>query len=115
MGPRSAAGPQWWDRDVDDQGTPLRADVRLAAKQLWPAACRHARHMLVDESEATELLEASLVQLSHDLDRRQIKQSVEAASSLLSRDFSMQLYQRAIKLGRIQDNASNEGSSQPSD
>ena len=77
MGPIGTPSPQWWDRDVDDQGVPLRADVRLAASQFWSAACGRARHMLGDEAEAAELLEASLVQISHDLDRRQIAQTVE--------------------------------------
>jgi hypothetical protein len=103
MGPLGTPGPQWWDRDVDDQGTPLRADVRLAANEFWPAACCHARYVLGDDGEAAELLEASVVQISHDLDRRKATPFAEDSSSLLSRHFSHQLCRRAVTLGRIQE------------
>jgi hypothetical protein len=41
-------GPQWWDRDVDDQGNPIRADVRQAAHEIWPECCARMRATLDD-------------------------------------------------------------------
>ena len=47
----------WWDRDVDSEGKPIRADVRSAARDLWDYACEQARMFLGDASEAPELME----------------------------------------------------------
>src|SRR6185312_10949911 len=47
----------WWDRDVDSEGKPIRADVRSAARDLWDYACEQARTFLGDASEAPELME----------------------------------------------------------
>ena len=108
MGSRGNAGPQWWDRDVDDQGTLLRADVRQAATEFWSDARRRALYMVGDDGEAAELLEVSVVQISHDLDRRQATPFSEDISALLSRHFSQQLCRRAVQVGRIQEQEPGE-------
>lgn len=95
------AGPMWWDRDVDDQGRPIRADVRQAAHQLWPEAVRRVRRTVSDPAEASELMEASVVQISQHLDRTNTPAFAPNIPSLLSLHFSQELKRRAKKLGRI--------------
>ena len=61
--------PVWWDKEVDAAGRPIRLDVRGAAHQIWDAARRQAQHLLGDASEAPELMENAVAQVSRYLDR----------------------------------------------
>lgn len=94
-------GPQWWDREVDDLGAPIRTEVRSAAHDLWPSFCTRVRSVLGDMADAAELMEAAVVHISHHLDRNSVPPSFPEARSLLMLHFHQELRRRAGKLGRI--------------
>jgi len=94
MGSLSTPSPQWWDRDSDPKGTPLRADVRLAAYKFWPDARRRATQILGDEHAARELLETSVYHVSHELTIRAREPSVEEVVAALELQFTSQLLEK---------------------
>jgi hypothetical protein len=94
MGSLSTPSPQWWDRDSDPKGTPLRADVRLAAYKFWPDACRRATQILGNEHAARELLETSVYHVSHELTIRAKEPSVEEVVAALEHQFTSQLLEK---------------------
>src|SRR5579862_1573494 len=94
-------GPMWWDRDVDDQGRPIRADVREAAHQLWPEAVKRVKRTLHDCADAAGLMEISVVQISRHLDRTNTPAFAPNIPSLLSLHFSQELKRLAKRLGKI--------------
>lgn len=95
-------GPQWWDRDVDDQGNPIRADVRQAAHELWPECCARMRATLDDIADAPELMESSVAHVSRHLNRAGAPLFSPNAKSLVGLHFCQELRRRAGKLRRIQ-------------
>jgi len=95
-------GLSWWDRDVDSEGNPIRADVRSAGRNLWEHACEQAHTFLGDASEAPELMETSVLQVSHYLDRRATPLFERDAGALLVCAFYRGLRRHLSKLRRLE-------------
>jgi hypothetical protein len=90
--------PQWWDRDIDRTGRPLRHDVRKAALEIWQEACRRARFLLGDDSDAAELLEIAVGHVSRYLNRADTPLGARDCRPLLLLNFSQELRRRVRKL-----------------
>jgi DNA-directed RNA polymerase specialized sigma24 family protein len=100
MIPHPEKSPQWWDREIDDLGVPIRDDVRQAVPFIWPDAHSRARAVLGDASEAAELMEATIVHISRHLNRNGNAADAKDIRSLLMLHFCQELRRRAGKLGR---------------
>lgn len=92
----------WWDRELDPAGNPIRPDVRSAARELWSYACQQTRVFLGDPSEAPGLMESSVVQVSHYLDRRAAPLCEGDTSALLACAFYRRLRRLLAKLRRLE-------------
>jgi hypothetical protein len=97
----SSKGPFWWDRDFDASGKPIRADVRVVAREIWNDACQQARALLGEPCEASGLMETSVLHISRYVDRRAESVSAQDIKALLMCAFGRGLRRRARKLRRI--------------
>jgi len=98
----SSEVPLWWDRDNDRTGRPIRPDVRAAAHGIWGCACRRAQSLIADCSQAAELMESSVAQVSRYLDRGSVLVFSREIDGLLMCAFRRALYRHAAKLNRLQ-------------
>jgi len=87
---------------VDAAGRPIRLDVRTAAHQIWDAARRQAQHLLGDASEAPEVMEKVVVQVSRYLDRTGAGLFTQNTTGVLMCAFCRSLRRYAMKLKRLQ-------------
>lgn len=92
----------WWDREIDSAGRPIRADVRLAAHEIWGEACRRTQALLADGAQAADLMECSVTQVSRYLDRQATPLCSRRMNGLLMLAFSRALQRRAAKLNRVE-------------
>ena len=95
-------GPVWWDRDCDSAGRPIRPDVRAAAHQIWDIARRRVQSLLGDASEAPELMENAVAQVSRYLDRTGAGPFTQNTTGILMCAFCRSLRRYALKLKRLQ-------------
>lgn len=102
MAANGSCGPLWWDRELDSSGRQIRADVRAAAHEVWPYACRQAQSCLADMSEAAELMEKSVAQVSQYLDRAGADPFSQNTRGILMCAFCRALRRYAMKLNRLQ-------------
>lgn len=93
--------PVWWDREFDSSGRQIRADVRAAAHEIWPNACRQARCILGDVSDAAELIEQSVAQVSQYLDRAKAEPFSQNTRGILMCAFCRALRRYSMKLKRL--------------
>jgi DNA-directed RNA polymerase specialized sigma24 family protein len=92
----------WWDRDADHAGRPLRPDVRAAAHGIWAYACRQAQSLISDSSQAADIMESIVAQVSRYLDRNGVVVFSQEMEGLLMIAFQRALYRRVAKLRRIE-------------
>src|SRR5438045_2955553 len=92
----------WWDRDIDHAGKPIRPDVRAAAHGIWSRACRQAQSLISDCSQATDLMENTVAQVSRYLDRGGVVVFSVQLDGLLMLAFQRALYRRIAKLRRVE-------------
>jgi hypothetical protein len=91
----------WWDRDVDQAGRPIRADVRLAGHEIWELACQKTQALLGEHGPAAELMENSVAQVSRYLDRIGAPESSNK-HGLVMVAFCRGLRRYAAKLNRLE-------------
>src|SRR5208282_884321 len=94
--------PVWWDKEVDAAGRPIRLDVRTAAHQIWDAARRQAQHLLGDASEASEVMENAVAQVSRYLDRGGADLFTQNTAGILMCAICRSLRRYARKLSRLE-------------
>ena len=98
----SPEDPLWWDRDADRAGRLIRPDVRAAAHGIWGCACRRAQSLTSDCSQAAEVMESTVAQVSRYLDRGGVMVFSRQIDGLLMVAFRRALYRRAAKLKRLE-------------
>ncbi len=59
----------WWDRETDESGRIIRADVRESAHTVFARVAIHARSVLGDDCDAPQLLESAVAAVSRYLDK----------------------------------------------
>ena len=91
----------WWDREADQAGRPIRADVRLVGHEIWKQACQRTRALLDDHGPAAELMENTVAQVSRYLDRIGAPESSQK-HALLMVAFCRRLRRYATKLNRLE-------------
>lgn len=95
-------GPTWWDREFDDQGRPIRLDVRLAAHEIWDKACRRTIAVLGDGTEAAELMESTVMRVSDFMDRKTGPTGTDNLAGLVMVSFCRELNRLAARLRRFE-------------
>ncbi len=94
--------PIWWDRDVDRAGRSIRPDVRAAGHEIWGCACRRAQSLNCDGSQAADLMETTVAQVSRYLDRCGVMVFSRQIDGLLMFAFQRALHRCATKLRRLE-------------
>jgi DNA-directed RNA polymerase specialized sigma24 family protein len=92
----------WWDSDADRAGRPLRPDVRAAAHGIWGSACRQAQSLISDSSQAADIMESTVAQVSRYLDRGGVAVFSRQIDGLLMHAFQRSLYRYVAKLRRVE-------------
>jgi len=94
--------PPWWDRNEDRAGRLIRSDVRAAAHAIWGCACRRAQFLISDTSQAAELMESTVAQVSRYLDRRGVAVCSRELNGLVMLAFHRALHRRVARLKRLE-------------
>src|SRR6266851_934981 len=97
----SFEAPLWWDRDIDRTGRPIRPDVRAAAHGIWGCACRRAESIISDCSQAAELMESTVAEVSRYLDRSSVAVFSRKIDGLVMFAFQRALHRRVAKHKRL--------------
>lgn len=93
---------EWWDREFTEHGEQIRADVRMAAQEIWERARRKAESTLGDDSEAAELMEMAVAKASENLNKKDPCDSSHNVNGLVMVIFSRELNRLAAKRRRVE-------------
>jgi hypothetical protein len=94
--------PQWWDREFDSAGRPLRTDVRAAAQEIWDHARVRTARELGDDSEAAEILEKCVEAACRYLNSKSVPLFSINTPALLTAVFRRQLERKLSQARRIE-------------
>jgi len=97
-----AGQTEWWDREFTESGELIRADVRMAAREIWDRARRKVEAVLGDEGEAAELMEAAVGKASENLNKKNISDASHNVNGLLIVILSREVNRVAAKRRRVQ-------------
>ncbi len=93
----------WWDREFDEEGRPLRSDLRATAHEIWDWACNTTRSRLGDSSATGELMDEAVAQASAYLDKYHVPLNTHShLAGLMRRCFWFVLDRHANHLQRIE-------------
>jgi len=92
----------WWDKELDRAGHLIREDVRAAAHEIWNLVRKKTKAALGDDSEAAEMLESVVEQISCYLNRKECLPFSANTAALLTVAFRRHLQKRATKLARLE-------------
>jgi hypothetical protein len=95
--------PPWWDRESDESGRPIRADVRAAAIKVWKNVCALVARIRGNNAEAGELLENAVKHVSKYLNKKGVSADVsQDPSGLLVIAVHRLAWKRSKRESRIQ-------------
>src|SRR5437016_6217340 len=95
-----SAHPVWWDRETNKDGMIIREDVRRAARDIWPKACRLTTTLAGDDAEASEVMENCVTRVTRYLNQRNCDPFSQKTAGLLLVAFRRELLSRIARLRR---------------
>lgn len=98
----SSEVPLWWDNNQDRAGRVIRPDVRAAAHAIWGRAYRRAESRICDSSQAADLMESTVAQVSRYLDRGSVPLYSRKIDGLLMLAFRRAVDRHAARLRRLE-------------
>ena len=93
--------PLLWDREIDRSGRAIRPDVREAALSVWRNTCHRNQFVLSDPSQAAELMEVTVAQISRYLDRKDIAVFSREIEGLIAHSFHRAVQRELVKRKRF--------------
>lgn len=97
----SLEAPLWWDRDIDRTGRKIRLDVREAALNVWQGPSFRIQFIVSDPSQAADLMEKTVAQLSRYLDRKEIALFSRKIEGLVAYSFQRAVKREFLKRSRM--------------
>jgi len=98
----SAEVSLWWDKNIDSTGRPIRPDVRESAHRVWASASKQAQSVIFDSSQAAELMETTVAQISRYLDRSGVTTFSREIDGLIMYAFQKSLRRQAAQFRRLE-------------
>src|SRR5690349_7234093 len=93
--------PLLWDREMDRSGRAIRPDVREAALSVWRNTCSRNQFILSDPSQAAELMEGTVAQISRYLNRKDVGVFSREIEGLVAHSFHRAVQRELVKRKRF--------------